>query len=122
MSGSEFSVGEMTPRVRQFFYQWLAAQTGYGYLKKGKPPDIWQRDYMQNLENRLADYNQARVLRDEAHPEAHLMLMLTVKGGWFARWRAELKGAKIWKYESERFELDYQDFMGFYRRTHELND
>ena len=122
MSGSEFPVSEMTPRVRQFFYQWFAARTGYEYLKKGKASDIRQEHDMQNLENRLADYNEARVLRDEAHPDAHLMLMLPVKGGWWARWRAELKGAKLWKYESERFEIDYQDFMRFYRRTHELSD
>jgi hypothetical protein len=112
----------MTPRVRKFFYTWLAAQTGYEYLKKGKAPDIRQEDYMRNLENRLADYNQARELRDEAHPDAHLMLMLTVRGGWVARWRAELKGAKIWKQYNEKFEIDYQNFMRFYRRTHELND
>ncbi|MDE3008093.1 MAG: hypothetical protein KGJ10_02960 [Acidobacteriota bacterium] len=115
-------MSEMTPRVRHFFNVWFVAQTGYGYLKCGKAPDIRQEDYMLNLENRLADYNQARVLRDEAHPDAHLMLMLTVKGGWLARWRAEIKGAKLWKYQSERFEADYQDFMRFYRMTHELND
>ncbi len=91
-------------------------------MKEGKPPDVLQKHYMENLEYRLADYNYARELRDEAHPEAHLMLMLTVKGGWLARWRAELKGARIWKQYNEKFEIDYQNFMRFYQRTHEQND
>jgi hypothetical protein len=122
MGVSEFPVSEMTPRVRKFRYQWFSAQTRYGYLKNGRAPDIRQAVYMENLENCLAEYNAARVMREEAHPDAHLMLMLTVKGGWFARWRAELKGAKLWKNMSEQFEIEYQDFMRFYRWAHYLNE
>jgi hypothetical protein len=122
MSEFEFPVSEMTPRVRAFFWQWRAAQDRYEHMKDGRPPDMRQEDFMQNLEYGLGDYNAARALRDEAHPDAHLMLMLTVKGGWFARWRAELKGARLWRYQSERFENEHQSFLLFYRRMHESND
>jgi hypothetical protein len=122
MSRSEFPVSEMTPLVREFFNRWFCAQTCYGHLKNGRAPDIQREVYMKNLETGLAEFNAARAKRDEAHPEAHLMLMLTVKGGWFARWRAELKGANLWKDNCERFEIEYQDFMRFYRKTHKLNE
>jgi hypothetical protein len=77
---------------------------------------------MKSLESCLEDYESARKYRDELHPEAHLMLMMTVKGGWFARWRSDLKAAKFWKFQNQGFEDDYKSFKRFYQEQHELND
>lgn len=78
---------------------------------------MWHFDddhYSEVLERIREDYDLARQKRVEAHPNAHLMLMLTVRGGWWARWLAQVRGARIWKHQSDLFEADYSAFTASY--------
>lgn len=122
MGQSSFNVDELTPRVRHFFWMWAVAQDRYVYVSKLERNDFRELNsdiddwaFKEVLENARSAYDAAREAQIEAHPDAHLMLMMKVKGGWLARGRAQSKGSRIWKDNSERFEKEYEGFMKFYR-------
>ena len=121
MNNSGVSLSDVTPRVAEFFLAWYSAREDFTWseaevrkIETGES-DISRNDLLRNLETQRINYNYARKLRDEAHPDAHLMLMPKVRGGWLARWRCELKGAKLWKHQYAAFESDFKRFNRYYQ-------
>ena len=128
MNESLFKVSEMTPRVRHFFYLWTAATQSFGFAEgflkaefRERNSDIDREGFIRILERTRSDFDAARNAQLEAHPDAHLMLMMTVKGGWLARLRAQMKGSRVWKYNSTLFEDEHERFMHFYRKMLETD-
>jgi hypothetical protein len=123
MSGSTFNVSGLTPRVQRFFDLWFVAEDRYVYAEKFLEKDFREQNrdvnregFIRILDDAQSKYDEAREAQLEAHPDAHLMLMLKVKGGWLARLWAQVKGAKQWKHSIEQFDKNYESFIHFYRR------
>lgn len=123
MSGSGFIASGLTPRVQRFFDLWFIAESQYVYAEKflekdfrEQNRDINREGFIRILDGARSKYDEAHEAQREAHPEAHLMLMLKVRGAWLARSCAQVKGARQWKYSSEQFDKSYESFMRFYRR------
>ena len=121
MSDSYITIDNLTPVVANFFFRWYEARDYSENARKClveeyrlDNPDIHLRTYIYNLETARKVYELARQSQREAHSDAHLMLMPMVKGAWFARWRAQIRGARIWKDQSAAFERDFTRFSKFY--------
>ena len=84
-------------------------------------PDIQLRNYIYDLESARRGYDAARQAKIQAHPEAHLMYMASVNGAWFARWRAQIRGARTWRSQSEAFGRDFARFTKFYSEMREVD-
>jgi hypothetical protein len=122
MGSKDFVVSGLTPRVQSFCELWFIAENQYLYAKKFLDKDfkclqrvIDREGFIRILEDTQSKYNEARDAQRAAHPDAHLMLMLKVKGGWCARWWAQVKGARQWKDSSEQFKISFGSFLLFYK-------
>jgi len=118
-----YSSIDLTSLVRHFCSSWEFASLTF---QQDQHAEIHDQEFrssesgreavLYNLGHLKGYYETAREARDAAHPEAHLMLMLTVHGGWFARWRAELRGAAIWKNLVPQFDAEYARFQSYYAK------